>query len=926
MTTTENWHPEAPTFFTWFDVEQWFRDLAAEGEWPEWLVEVDAYWDSLELTLDQQVTFGQVWDYLGDTLGRLTVDREAERLLLEDGGVDGANGLDVVLTRAAPDHDSGRRYRRPKWNENRVTREVGEALPRPNNAELPHGVNVAAFHSFKGGVGRTTHCVATARAVAASGQRVLLVDADLEAPGITWMLEAQGNRITFSFEDFLALLHGADEPDRAVAVARRHLANQEIDGVLLLPARRDPNRTEPPRLAPGDLLTPSRSRYFLTESLARLAHALGAGTALVDLRAGASELSAPALLDPRVHRVFVTTASDQSVRGTVAMLDEVRRRAPSTAEDDPVPTVIVTQYQNSVHDGVVEDAAARLAEAVTRIMKGGAGAEEMAGEEDPTTELLVTTPLRSPFSPGLLALPASWDGVAAASDRAGLGRVVAGLADNLRAGVTPEPVADVSPSGRPSLPDRRRWLAERARLLTYAETAMKQDEDAGFLRTNSLVNLASAHRTEAPVEVVVGAKGSGKTFTFLSLCRRRTWGAFGADLGVRDIELDADIVPVLSSQYLKDDIGQDIDEIRRSAANRLASVEGAEVEVPARDPKEFIDKKLKEDRTDGDWRRIWLTVLARSVGIPAEPDTAEDDLVELARRRSAIFVVDGLEDLFQGISREPRQQQALRVLLTTCMEWMRKLRGRPLGLVIFVRRDLVQYAITQNTAQFLARYQQFELRWDQVEALRLVAWVCHHSRALPMASEDLVQSAGHDVLSEHLLSLWGERLGSARSREAGSQAWFLAALSDFNQQIQARDIVFFLKEAAEKSADDPSPTKWTDRLLTPTSMRRALPACSAQKIFAIQEEIRTIKEVFDHMRTLDHEGRKVPFRREDVGLSLEDIALLESNGVVFLVENEYWMPEIYRHGLNFKATTRRPRVLGVAKLVRGSSPGGAGRR
>ncbi|AUS81237.1 hypothetical protein C1701_26175 [Actinoalloteichus sp. AHMU CJ021] len=145
----------------------------------------------------------------------------------------------------------------------------------------------------------------------------------------------------------------------------------------------------------------------------------------------------------------------------------------------------------------------------------------------------------------------------------------------------------------------------------------------------------------------------------------------------------------------------------------------------------------------------------------------------------------------------------------------------------------MRYAITQNTAQFLARYQQFELRWDQVEALRLVAWVCHHSRALPMASEDLVQSAGHDVLSEHLLSLWGERLGSARSREAGSQAWFLAALSDFNQQIQARDIVFFLKEAAEKSADDPVPTKWTDRLLTPMSMRRALPACSRQKIEAI---------------------------------------------------------------------------------------------
>jgi cellulose biosynthesis protein BcsQ len=43
---------------------------------------------------------------------------------------------------------------------------------------------IVTFYSFKGGVGRTMSLVNVAVALASAGRRVLLVDFDLEAPGI----------------------------------------------------------------------------------------------------------------------------------------------------------------------------------------------------------------------------------------------------------------------------------------------------------------------------------------------------------------------------------------------------------------------------------------------------------------------------------------------------------------------------------------------------------------------------------------------------------------------------------------------------------------------------------------------------------------------------------------------------------------------
>src|SRR5206468_1196311 len=91
---------------------------------------------------------------------------------------------------------------------------------------------------------------------------------------------------------------------------------------------------------------------------------------------------------------------------------------------------------------------------------------------------------------------------------------------------------------------------------------------------------------------------------------------------------------------------------------------------------------------------------------------------------------------------------------------------------------------------------------------------------------------------------WGRKLGSDKSREARTAEWVIAALSDFRGQIQARDLVRFLRYAAERSVGTPV----SDRLLAPRAIRDAVRPCSEEKIREIEEELPDLKDIFQKLR------------------------------------------------------------------------------
>ncbi|HZU16838.1 MAG TPA: P-loop NTPase [Candidatus Dormibacteraeota bacterium] len=892
--------PPPERLFTWVDVEELLAALAEQGRWPDWLSEADAFWDGLKLYVDPGTSESAVVDWLEVTFGD-RLGREPLTILLEDRPGREPRPGRMLPVSIAEERPQVRRM--PRFRERRTVPDLAHPLPRPQVETFVDEVQVVALHAFKGGVGRTLLAVALATALADRGVRVLLVDADLEAPGITWMLEAQGQRLEFAYEDFLALLHGSEEGTEALELGGWLLPNQMRDGIVVMPATRRASVLRPPRIEPVDLLTPQRSPYVVTESLARLAAAVGARVVVVDLRAGASELSAPILLDPRVQRVFVTTLSGQALRATLRLMGEISRRAPSVPETDPPSVAVLTQFRELLHETAVRDAAAQLRDALAEMLPPAAG----EGEDQVVDADLSARPLLVPFSDHLLALPAPWDEVVALVRRSGLGERLEELAESIRsAAVGVEEVGEAGPPAEvETLRDRRRRLAERAAELVLAETATV----GSFLPTTSLRNLLSEHRTEPPIAVVVGVKGSGKTFTFLQMTWRERWAEFGRAAGLQEVSLEARFCPVLWSANLSDEALGRLQRWRGQLATDLGGPPATALEI-----RDLIKERLAgEGLSDRAWRQIWLRALARAAGLEVGSDDAEQRLTELARAQSLVFLVDGLEDLFQDFDENTTQQQALRVLLTDCLDWLHGLRGRPLGLLVFVRRDLVHAAIRQNVAQFLARYGAYELRWNPEEALRLALWVCHQAGAIPDLDWEEVAEASQGQLAPYLEALWGVKMGGPRSREARSTQWFQAALSDFNREIQARDVVSFLAEAAKLSIPD---ERWSDRLLAPAAMRQALIACSQAKIRAVEAENPVVGRLLAKLRGLSAERRKIPFLAETVGLKREDLDILGENGVVYRDEDQYWIPEIFRHGLDFRVTGR-PRILAIARLVRG---------
>lgn len=880
--------PKDVRLFTWVDVEEVLLRALHEKRWPEWLIWARPYWDAL--------TVGVRPGHRDDVQRWLAIEyeprydpREGEIIL--ESVSDHRRTLPVVVeetTDRPPDPRFVPTFTRPAilWASS-----ARAARPPRLSPELPP---VIALHSFKGGVGRTVHAIALAQALVqnAPGSRVLLVDADLEAPGISRMLKKRLPEPPVSLADFLALAHGEPDPSRrmAVRVVAERLEGALLGQIYVLPAFRSLERFTSLEIRPEHLVRDAEDPFMLTELLGRLGRALKVLAVIVDLRAGLSELAAGLMLDPRVYRILVTTLSGQSVDGTCQVLRLLNDVAPSVDEEEPLPAIVITRVTDEeVEGGILNKAREELL--------GSAPAFVSEDNQPPIVD--------TPFDRRLISLPLDWDEALGRIRRAGLVEAVHELLPWLPVSRKAHRAEELP---RADLDAQRKRLATFAKKMIFAE----QGEGTDFLTTLPLLRLASDHRAELPVAVVVGAKGSGKTYTFLQIVRRGRWSTFVEDAGIADVRTDGWIFPLVQPKSLKHEAPGKVQEARERAARGLGFDEPWSIDRI----RDAIADSLKLDLHEGEWRERWLDLMAWALGLEVGAIGAGRTLAELLRQKNErlLVVVDGLEDMFQAFSDSPAQQTALRGLLQDVPEWLEQQPGRPLGLLVFIRSDMVFSAVRQNTAQFLARYEPYALKWNEEEALRLVVWTAMKAGVLPNQTVEALQQATRKALSDALEPLWGKKLGSDRSKEARSSEWVISVLSDFRQQIQARDLVRLLALAAEGSVGD---AHWKDRLLTPSALRKALPHCSTEKTKEVEAENPVLKPIFERLRALPDDRRTVPFTRESVGLDLDQIKLLEDNGVVLREGDEYYMPEIFRYGLDFRLESgARPRVLTLARRAR----------
>lgn len=883
---------------TWLDVERRLRERTnGFVKFPDFITAISCYSDGAEITLRSDEDKIELREWLDKSFGK-SLDEEENILTF---GIENITyPIDVIIQSEA---NSKPAVRYPLWRDLAYFPKQDESLksnisPEQYNfikpEDFPEGLRISAFHSFKGGVGRTTALMTHLGAYITQQRKtkVLLIDADLEAPGITYWLDSLPS---ISFIRFLEAVH---YPPSSVSASVQYCAAELrkssilLDGheIFVLPACTDskqPIELLDTPVLPEHLARNPKKPWYVGDVVQQLATELEVELVLIDLRAGLSELASPLLFDPRIEHFIVSTIAPQSVNGAALILERMSLlRSLVTEINTPaaVPTVILSLLTPALRESRDYDFA------IQRFSEAFPNLDEEA------------------VSPGLEFIDAFFDAnlmcIRDFKQAIELGKN-SPLSNEIKGWIT----TFSQPSQHIEKNSKRQEQASSLEKICGKYIYAENGESENLLLTEPLRNLAKYYENTIPVTVSIGAKGSGKTFNFLQLCREKRWEDFLKKLKINAASgKETLIFPLLSSHNLKLPAKTIVDGCRKNCFRQLGLThEFSEID--------FRDRiKTAITRTDTDWDIFWTRELLEIFGVQGSHLRDLNQFL-LSKKTPVIILIDGLEDQFSR-PEDAEQKKAL-VSLLRFPDRIEELRDGHLGIIEFVRSDYVRSVIQQNLGQFEDRYKNFTLEWTAGSFLRLAYWICVQTE-LPWAKSDFETLSDSDLLIE-LYQLWGQKLGYITSKEAPTARWVFGALCDLNARLQARDLVRFLFYAAKESQSTRN-ASWEDRVLLPEAMRAAVRTCSKEKVEEAISEIAILRQWNEVLKTKATDEKIVPFNAQNMGLTPELSKSLQDLGVIIedkdksTGQTRFYLPEIYRSGLEFSSVKGgRPRILALMR-------------
>ena len=910
---------------SFIDVERIFRERTINyTQLDDSILQISCFYDGVEIALSHPEQKGQVISLLKKWFGTW-LDETHLAILLDIG--DATLPIELV-------EDDTRKYEqrsiRPFWHEMVYLKSDNETETAANTQSIQfppdfsHLLNMAVFHSFKGGVGRTTHLVAYLLALLERAKvlnekvNILVIDADLEAPGLTYWQQHENLEPSVSLIDFLETYHYPPTTREAVIAfyAKELKRTQHSLGFYLLPAFLNERQLLDIGVLPEHLVRNPNNVWRYSQAFAELAKALEANFVLIDLRAGLSELDSPLLFDPRLERYLVTTLSEQSVRGTCLVLDLLARMMPdwqAVKEGKYLdPTVVISMIPPElVKSPIYTENTQRLLESYL--------------DKVTTDELLPRLQVEETYFAQELLLLSGWDDAR---------QKLAGTSMMKRAKQWAEEALPVKVPLRSSdkvhnttefeqIEEVKR-LKEFCQKYEYAEKGESND----LLITESLRNLARNHTDKLPRVVSIGAKGAGKTFNYLQLVNSSKWNSFLQKIDISTGEHhNAFIFPLLQSKNLAEETQKLLTQVREAFLLAASNANSFSLNQLT----DEITTKLSQNLTELEWKTFWIDTLGKLINNhhTSQPNSAmlsskltEMDAYLKSKNLQVIFLFDGLEERFPEIAKELAQQCALRALLEL-PNYLGEIRQSSIGVIIFLRRDFVRYVIPQNIGQFESRYEAYDLSWNFKSFLQLVYWICAQINVIGATNEKVYELSTEDLRQE-LELFWGKRLGTDASKDAYTVRWIYAALTDFKGKLQARDIVRLLYLAADHTLSNRDIfEKWKlTRLLPPIAIRKSVEGCSEKKVEEAKNEYpEAFKNWVDELLKLEREQRKIPFNPQDFAMEQSTIQILQDLGVIYDDKEaegkaRFYIPEIFRAGLGFEhAGKARPRIIALKRRM-----------
>ena len=469
-----------------------------------------------------------------------------------------------------------------------------------------------------------------------------------------------------------------------------------------------------------------------------------------------------------------------------------------------------------------------------------------------------------------------------------------------------------------SVQERRRKLANFANSLIAAENASEPVEKP--LVTPPLAALAEGFRSEVPIVVSEGAKGTGKTLIARFLVAQERWDKAVEALGRGDTAVPALLLPVCGSIQSSNAVQQQFNGKREVIAKAL----GLPAPMPMHETTLWLKKQIQVPSNEQAWAALWLDLIAWSAGFEPKTEGAGDRFLDFLRqnKRQVVAIMEGLEELYDSSSSEGVPEM-MRALLVSLPQRLRYESSRPLGLIVFPRRDTVDAAILQNIDQYRREYSQYTLSWTEDDVLELAAWLATKAGALPDLWTETFKSNSRTDKAFALDRLWGRKLGrddvgDRRVREAYTATWIVAVLSDLQGRLVPRDLVRLLAYAAGSSTPTEEDNFYAGRLLNPGPLRNAVEPTSLAKVRDTEEEIVELKPIFKKFRDAS-ESVFAPISEEALqalDLHSKDVDVLRRHGIVFGDTAPYEVPELFRRGLGLRHSGARYSVVNLYRRAR----------
>lgn len=196
-------------------------------------------------------------------------------------------------------------------------------------------MHTVTFYSFKGGVGRSLALANVAYELARSGERVLLVDFDLEAPGLDTLFDSPGTRTPGLVEYITDYLQQETPPDVLDYVQEVGQLSESAPIYLMPAGAQDDSYARRLNSIDWAELYERYDGYLMFEDLkAQWAKKLDVSYVLIDSRTGHTDVGGICTRQLPDTVVAVFFPNQQNLRGLSEIVEAIRAEPTATGRDE----------------------------------------------------------------------------------------------------------------------------------------------------------------------------------------------------------------------------------------------------------------------------------------------------------------------------------------------------------------------------------------------------------------------------------------------------------------------------------------------------------------------------------------------------------------------------------------------------------------